>query len=91
MNVLQFAETRRLYARLLAQVWPYRWQFGVAVIGMVLTAATEPALVQGDRQQLDQVIRNLIDNSLKYANPSQPVELAVSHVNGDDSLRNSCQ
>jgi len=48
-----------------------------------ITAATEPALVQGDRQQLDQVIRNLIDNSLKYANPSQPVELAVSHVNGD--------
>jgi len=54
MNVQQLAETRRLYARLLAQVWPYRWQFGIAVIAMVLTAATEPALPALLKPMLDQ-------------------------------------
>jgi two-component system phosphate regulon sensor histidine kinase PhoR len=35
------------------------------------------ALVTGDRQQLDQVIRNLIDNALKYGDPAQPVQVSV--------------
>jgi two-component system phosphate regulon sensor histidine kinase PhoR len=38
---------------------------------------TDDALVQGDRQQLDQVIRNLVDNSIKYSDPSRAVELRV--------------
>ncbi len=37
----------------------------------------EDAVVQGDRQQLDQVIRNLVDNSMKYSDPGQAVELSV--------------
>jgi two-component system phosphate regulon sensor histidine kinase PhoR len=48
-----------------------------------ITVTAEPALVLGDRQQLDQVIRNLIDNSIKYANPALPVELCVARVNDD--------
>ncbi|MFC3213776.1 sensor histidine kinase [Novosphingobium panipatense] len=35
------------------------------------------ALVAGDRGQLSQVLRNLIDNSRKYARPDGPVEVAV--------------
>ena len=35
------------------------------------------ALVTGDRQQLDQVIRNLIDNALKYGDPGLPVRIEV--------------
>jgi two-component system phosphate regulon sensor histidine kinase PhoR len=35
------------------------------------------AVVTGDRQQLDQVIRNLIDNALKYGDPGQPISIAV--------------
>ena len=63
MNVLQLAETRRLYARLLAQVWPYRWQFGIAVVGMVLTAATEPALPALLKPMLDQsFVRNMLND-----------------------------
>ncbi|MDE3009803.1 MAG: lipid A export permease/ATP-binding protein MsbA [Pseudomonadota bacterium] len=54
MKAGQLAETRRLYARLLAQVWPYRWQFGIALVGMVLTAATEPALPALLKPMLDQ-------------------------------------
>lgn len=36
--------TKALYLRLLKYVKPYRWQFSVAIIGMVVFAATEPAL-----------------------------------------------
>jgi two-component system phosphate regulon sensor histidine kinase PhoR len=35
------------------------------------------AVVIGDRQQLDQVIRNLIDNALKYGDPREPVKVEV--------------
>ncbi len=35
------------------------------------------AMVTGDRQQLDQIIRNLIDNALKYGDPGQPVRVEV--------------
>lgn len=38
-----------------------------------------PAIVTGDRQQLDQLIRNLIDNALKYGDPAQPVTVSVTH------------
>lgn len=37
----------------------------------------EPITVRGDRQQLDQLIRNLVDNAIKYGNPRQPVTLSV--------------
>ena len=36
------------------------------------------AVVTGDRQQLDQVIRNLIDNALKYGDAGQPVSVEVA-------------
>ena len=42
----------------------------------ILVKATD-AVVTGDRQQLDQVIRNLIDNALKYGDPGQPISIAV--------------
>lgn len=45
-----------------------------------ITVETDDAIVHGDRQQLDQVIRNLIDNSIKYSDASRPVELRVATV-----------
>ncbi|GMR21407.1 MAG: lipid A ABC transporter ATP-binding protein/permease MsbA [Gammaproteobacteria bacterium] len=33
----------QLYRRLLSYVWPYKWIFAITIIGMVITAATEPA------------------------------------------------
>ena len=39
---------------------------------------TAPAVVIGDRQQLDQVIRNLIDNALKYGDHNAPVDVNVT-------------
>jgi two-component system phosphate regulon sensor histidine kinase PhoR len=42
-----------------------------------IVVEADEAVVQGDRQQLDQVIRNLVDNSMKYSDPSRAVELRV--------------
>ncbi len=43
-----------------------------------ISVSASEAVVIGDRQQLDQVIRNLIDNALKYGDPSQPVRAEVA-------------
>ncbi len=45
-----------------------------------------PAVVAGDRQQLDQVIRNLIDNALKYGAADKPVVVAVANDGRDAVL-----
>ena len=37
-----------------------------------------PAPIAGDRQQLDQLIRNLVDNALKYGDPDKPVRVDVT-------------
>ena len=37
----------------------------------------QPAVIEGDRSQLDQLLRNLIDNALKYGDPAEPVTVAV--------------
>ncbi len=42
-----------------------------------LQVKTTDVTITGDRQQLDQVIRNLIDNALKYGDPAQPVRVVV--------------
>jgi two-component system phosphate regulon sensor histidine kinase PhoR len=38
----------------------------------------EPLVVRGDAGQLEQVIRNLVDNALKYGDPDRPVEVSLS-------------
>ena len=37
----------------------------------------QPAIIEGDRGQLDQLLRNLIDNALKYGDPTEPVKVTV--------------
>ncbi|MEP7221153.1 MAG: ATP-binding protein [Novosphingobium sp.] len=39
---------------------------------------SQPALVAGDVAQLEQLVRNLIDNALKYGDSAEPVEVDVS-------------
>ncbi|MEL4486131.1 ATP-binding protein, partial [Shewanella algae] len=51
-----------------------------------ITVETGEAIVTGDRQQLDQVIRNLIDNALKYASPNAPVRVSVKPVGSEAVL-----
>jgi two-component system phosphate regulon sensor histidine kinase PhoR len=46
---------------------------------------TTEAVVGGDRQQLDQLVRNLIDNAFKYGDQTAPVKVKLS-VNSGEAL-----
>jgi len=41
-------------------------------------AGTTPAPVSGDHVQIDQLIRNLVDNALKYGDPEEPVMVGIA-------------
>ena len=44
-----------------------------------LDFAVAPAIaVEGDGQQLEQVVRNLVDNAFQYGDPDQPIEVSAS-------------
>ena len=45
-----------------------------------IDAPDEPTTISGDRGQLDQLVRNLIDNALKYGDADQPVTVAVKRT-----------
>ncbi|MBB4612604.1 sensor histidine kinase [Novosphingobium taihuense] len=51
-----------------------------------LEANAGEAIVLGDRQQLDQLVRNLIDNAFKYGDPTQPVRVGLIARNGEAEL-----
>jgi len=42
----------------------------------------EQVIVRGDSDQLEQVVRNLVDNALKYGDPVVPVEIRVAPGEG---------
>ncbi len=48
-----------------------------------VTAPEEEIMVRGDRQQLEQLVRNLVDNGLKYGFDDHPVEIVVNREDGD--------
>lgn len=52
-----------------------------------LEIETTDAVVLGDRQQLDQVIRNLIDNAFKYGSQTEPVKVSITKSANDAELR----
>ncbi|WDA40783.1 sensor histidine kinase [Erythrobacter sp. BLCC-B19] len=49
---------------------------------LTLDIADEP-VVLGDLQQLEQVVRNLVDNALKYGAPDTPVAVTLDLAQGD--------
>ena len=50
---------------------------------IVIDRAADPMPIRGDRQQIDQLLRNLIENAIKYGAEDAPVNVAVApHGNG---------
>lgn len=55
---------------------------GAGTDRVVVEGTDTEILIKGDRQQLEQLVRNLIDNALKYGDPAQPVTVSVSAEHG---------
>jgi two-component system, OmpR family, phosphate regulon sensor histidine kinase PhoR len=49
-----------------------------------IVLAAEPCVL-GDRQQLEQVVRNLVDNALKYGAPETPVTVTLDLAQADQA------
>ncbi|MCA1660738.1 MAG: ATP-binding protein [Novosphingobium sp.] len=47
---------------------------------VVIEWPKQPAIIAGDRSQLDQLLRNLIDNALKYGDLDAPVTVSVERA-----------
>ncbi|MEY4240200.1 MAG: hypothetical protein RL339_2801 [Pseudomonadota bacterium] len=63
----------KLAARVVGEVASLRGKERVKLI-----AANEGAVIAGDSTQLEQLLRNLIDNALKYGGDDSPVEVSVA-------------
>ena len=63
----------KLAARVVGEVASLRGKEQVQLV-----AAADGAVVAGDSTQLEQLLRNLIDNALKYGGADSPVEVGVS-------------
>jgi two-component system phosphate regulon sensor histidine kinase PhoR len=68
----------KLAARVVGEVASLRGKEQVQLV-----SAAEGAVVAGDSTQLEQLLRNLIDNALKYGGADSPVEVAVKSDGGD--------
>ena len=65
-------DLRNLAERVVAEITTVRGKERVLVDAGVVELP-----VAGDPTQLEQLVRNLVDNALKYGDPEQPVEVAV--------------
>ncbi len=72
----------RLAERVVAEVSSLKGKERVEI-----AALPSEAMVLGDPGQLEQLLRNLIDNALKYGDPEQKVQVAISTVDSGAGLQ----
>ncbi len=65
-------DLRNLTERVVAEIVSVRGKERV-----VVQSGSAPLLVAGDAAQLEQLVRNLVDNALKYGDPEQAVAVSV--------------
>jgi two-component system phosphate regulon sensor histidine kinase PhoR len=58
---------------------------GAERLGRLELALADDVVVQGDQQQLEQLVRNLVDNALKYGAEGQPVHVTVERGPGGNA------
>jgi len=68
----------RLAAESAAAMFPLASEADVLLQIELDPAAAGPAMILGDRDQLSQVLVNLIDNAIKYGGPGQKVRVCVA-------------
>ena len=56
---------------------------GLARLDRLMLDITAEPVVLGDLQQVEQVVRNLVDNALKYGAPDTPVNVVLDLAQGD--------
>jgi two-component system phosphate regulon sensor histidine kinase PhoR len=56
---------------------------GPARLDRLMLDITAEPVVLGDLQQVEQVVRNLVDNALKYGAPDRPVNVVLDLAQGD--------
>ncbi len=56
-------------------------------IGRIEFSTMREADVYGDMQQLEQLVRNLVDNALKYGSPDTPVVVELEHTRDGQQAR----
>jgi signal transduction histidine kinase len=67
------------------------WQAVAEAKGQVFDTRIEPARVAGDRDLLFQMLSNLLDNAIKYGDPTGRIEVALHTVGGQVRLSISDQ
>ena len=55
-------------------------------VDRLLLALSPDLAVEGDGQQLEQIVRNLVDNAFQYGDPGQPVEVCASESEGAQAI-----
>ncbi len=57
---------------------------------VTFTMGDEPLQVRGDTRQLEQLVRNLVDNALKYGGDAKPVEVGLARGERDMAILTVC-
>jgi two-component system, OmpR family, phosphate regulon sensor histidine kinase PhoR len=80
----QMVDIAALVGRVVSDLQPLAIEGGVSIS---VSGAEAAALVPADGDQMTQVLANLIENAIKYGGAGKVVEVALSHIDTDSSVK----